>query len=67
MTARDTEKLVELGLIAVGLYLGYKVLTGVGNAVNSAETAGSNFDQNVGLGPFDTWVSSLFDPPASTP
>lgn len=67
MTSKDAEKWVELALIGVGIYVVYKVVTGVGstisNAASGAETALQNFDQNVGLGPLDAWISSLFSPP----
>jgi hypothetical protein len=63
--AVDAEKWAELALIGVGLFLAYKVLTGVSSTVAAAAGAASNFDQNVGLGPFDAWVSSLFAPPGT--
>jgi hypothetical protein len=67
---KDAEKWIELALIGVGIYVVYKIVTGVGstisNAASSAETALQNFDQNVGLGPFDSWVSSLFSPSGTT-
>lgn len=65
----NVTQLVTIGAIGVGIYLVYQVYksvtTGVGNAVNSAEQAADNFDQNIGLGPFDNFMNSLFAPPSS--
>jgi hypothetical protein len=65
MKQKDAEKWVELALIGVAIYVGYKVVSGIGSTLASGVQAGSNFDQNIGLGPFDSWVSSLFQAPTS--
>lgn len=51
-----------VGLVAV--YVVYRVLKGPATA---AYQGAQNFDQNVGLGAFDAWVSGLFSPPSSAP
>jgi hypothetical protein len=67
MKAADVENLVTLGLVAVGGYMLWKVLSGVSSAVSAGAstvyTGAQNFDQNIGLGPVDDAISSLFQPP----
>lgn len=41
------------------IYIVYRALKGPAQA---AYTGAQSFDQNIGLGPFDAWVSSWFQP-----
>jgi hypothetical protein len=70
VNSQEAEGWIEIGLFAVGIYVVYKVVTGITNTVSDAAsgayTAAQNFDQNVGLEPFDTAVSNLFAPPAGS-
>ncbi len=45
-------------VVVVAAVLYYKLKAPVAEAYQGAQ----NFDQNVGLGTFDAWVSSLFQP-----
>ena len=54
MTSKETEKWVQYGIIAAGLYIAYKVLTdvetvgsGIGTGINSIEDSISSGVQNV--------------------
>ncbi len=47
----------------VAVYLAYRAIKAPAQA---AYTGLQNFDNNVGLAPFDAWVSNLFSPQAPT-
>jgi hypothetical protein len=55
---------VPLIVGAVLIYAAYHVLKAPAQAVYGGA---QNLDQNLGLGGFDAWVSSLFSAPVQTP
>lgn len=61
MKTQDVETFAILAAVGFGLYLMNKAANFVANAGDTLYTGAQNLDTNVGLGPFDAWVSSLFN------
>jgi len=51
--------------LLIGLAVVYVIYRQLKAPAAAAYAGAQNFDQNIGLGGFDTWVSGLFSPPTA--
>jgi hypothetical protein len=59
--------LFAAGVVTLIVFVEYVKAQLPKNPIPGALDSLSNFDQNVGLGGFDAWVSGLFSAPVQTP